>query len=321
MSNGSEKHASPQNSAETPQDIEIDHKISLVRGGPFYRAQKAIRLLDANRWNLGRRITLAIVVCWVPLVLITLFLNPHATKGLLSDYPVNVRMLIAIPILLGGQILMENVFRKIVRHIGEAGLLTPSDMERLDRTLVTLIRLRDSAIPEAIIVLIIFFHVLTQIHSQLAIALPWAVTGTEASAHITPAGWYYCVVSQLFYQFLLFVSIWKWTLWTAFLFRLSKLDLQIVPTHPDKHGGLGFLGMSPTQQLSQLPLSLLLRLAQTGASRFFVTDYTSSTSSSRHHLVGDHAHRCVRSALVLRSTTGKASSPGDIAIRHPRPDP
>jgi hypothetical protein len=27
---------------------------------------------------------------------------------------------------------------------------------------------------------------------------------------------------------------------------LSKLDLQIVPTHPDKHGGLGFLGMSPT---------------------------------------------------------------------------
>jgi hypothetical protein len=246
MSNGSEKHASPQNSAETPQDIEIDHKISLVRGGPFYRAQKAIRLLDANRWNLGRRITLAIVVCWVPLVLITLFLNPHATKGLLSDYPVNVRMLIAIPILLGGQILMENVFRKIVRHIGEAGLLTPSDMERLDRTLVTLIRLRDSAIPEAIIALIIFFHVLTQIHSQLAIALPWAVTGTEASAHITPAGWYYCVVSQLFYQFLLFVSIWKWTLWTAFLFRLSKLDLQIVPTHPDKHGGLGFLGMSPT---------------------------------------------------------------------------
>jgi hypothetical protein len=246
MSNGSEKPASPKNSGGAPNDVEVDRKISLVRGGPFYRAQEAIRLLDANRWNLGRRITLAIIVCWVPLVLITLLLNRHATKGLLSDYPVNVRMLIAIPILLGGQILMENVFRKIVRHIGEAGLLTPSDTGRLDRTLVTLIRLRDSAIPEAIIVLIIVIHVMSMVHGQLAIALPWSVIESGASTHITAAGWYYCIVSQLFYQFLLFVSLWKWALWTIFLFRLSRLDLQIVPTHPDKHGGLGFLGMSPT---------------------------------------------------------------------------
>jgi len=246
MFTGSEKSASPKSSAESSQDVEVDSRISLVRGGPFYRAQEAIRLLDANRWNLGRRITIAIVVCWVPLVLITLLLNPHAAKGLLSDYPINVRMLIAIPILLGGQILMENVFRKIVLHIGEAGLLTSPDAERLDRTLVTLIRLRDSAIPEAVIVLLIVIHVMTMVRGQLAIALPWSVIESGASAHITPAGWYYCIVSQLFYQFLLFVSIWKWALWTGFLFRLSRLDLQIVPTHPDKHGGLGFLGMSPT---------------------------------------------------------------------------
>jgi hypothetical protein len=245
MFTGSES-ASPRNSAESSQDVEVDSKISLVRGGPFYRAQEAIHLVDANRWNLGRRITIAIAVCWVPLVLITLLLNPHATKGLLSDYPVNVRMLIAIPVLLGGQLLMENVFRKIVLHIGEAGLLTSSGAERLDRTLVTLIRLRDSAIPEAVIVLLIVIHVMTMVRGQLAIALPWSVIESGVSAHITPAGWYYCIVSQLFYQFLLFVSIWKWALWTGFLFRLSRLDLQIVPTHPDKHGGLGFLGMSPT---------------------------------------------------------------------------
>jgi hypothetical protein len=107
MFTGSEKLATPKSQAESPQDVAVDRRISLVRGGPFYRAQEAIRLLDANRWNLGRRITLAIVVCWVPLVLITLLLNPHAIKGLLSDYPVNVRLLFAIPVLLGGQVLME----------------------------------------------------------------------------------------------------------------------------------------------------------------------------------------------------------------------
>jgi hypothetical protein len=96
MFTGSEKLAPPKSQAESPQYVAVDRRISLVRGGPFYRAQEAIFLLDANRWNLGRRITLSIVVCWVPLVLITLLLNPHAIKALLSDYPV-----------LLGQVLME----------------------------------------------------------------------------------------------------------------------------------------------------------------------------------------------------------------------
>jgi len=52
-------------------------------------------------------------------------------------------------------------------------------------------------------------------------------------------------VSQLLYQLLILISIWKWVLWCIFLYRLSKLDLQLVPTHPDLHGGVGFLGLSP----------------------------------------------------------------------------
>jgi hypothetical protein len=154
-------------------------------------------------------------------------------------------MLIAVPVLLAGQLLMENIFRRIVLHIGEADLLTPAGMNSLDQTLFTLTRWRDSSIPEFVMVIAIYIHVATMVHSRIPIALPWALAGPPAAVHLSAAGWYYALVSQLLYQLLLGISLWKWLLWTVFLFRLSKLNMQLVPTHPDKHGGIGFLGMSP----------------------------------------------------------------------------
>jgi hypothetical protein len=245
MLKGTEKPDALNGAAGSSQDGRSDIKISLVRGGPFYRAQEAVRLLDANRWNLGRRITVGVAVAWVPLVILTALFNPQTLRGLLSDYPLNVRLLFAIPMLLVGQVVMENSFRKVVRHIGEAGLLTVSDTSRLDRTLVSLIRLRDSVIPEAVIVVLSYVRVTAMYRNLISIAYPWAVAGTGVAIHPSLAGWYFAVVSQFVYQFLLYISLWKWFLWAAFLFRLSRLDLQIVPTHPDRHGGLGFLGMSP----------------------------------------------------------------------------
>ncbi len=216
-------------------------EISLVRGGPFYRAQQATRLIDANRWNLGRRIIFAIAIGWIPLVLITLLFNPRAMVGLLTDYPTNARMLVGIPVLLIGQLVMETSVRTILLHIQDANLLTPSDTDSMDRTLLKLIKLRDSLIPELVIVVSGYAHVVQLAYAHTLFARPWALSG----GHMSAAAWYYVLVSQLLYQFLLGISLWKWFLWALFLFKLSKLNLQLVATHPDKHGGLGFLGLSP----------------------------------------------------------------------------
>jgi hypothetical protein len=139
--------------------VDQDGGVSFVRGGPFYRAQAAARLIQEGRWNLGRRLTFAIAVGWIPLVLITLLFNPHAVWGLLSDYLINARMLIGVPVLLVGQLVMESAFRTILKHIRDAGLLTPSDTERMDQTLVRLLRLRDSVVPELIIIVAAYAHV------------------------------------------------------------------------------------------------------------------------------------------------------------------
>lgn len=220
-------------------------EVSLVRGGPFYRAQEALRLVHPDRWNVGKRVIFALAIGWLPLVLITLLLNPRAVFGLLTDYTVNARMLFGVPVLLAGQPVMETIFRAIVGAVRDAGLLTPSDTDQLDKTLVRLIRLRDSVIPELIFVVIAYSKVAETVQTQLIYVRPWGMAVSAVGPHLTTAGWYYVLVSQLLYQLLILISLWKWLLWCIFLYRLSKLDLQLIPTHPDRHGGIGFLGLSP----------------------------------------------------------------------------
>jgi len=229
---------------ETSADSSLAREISLVRGGPFYRVQEALRLLSPERWNLGRRILIAVGAAWLPLILITLIFKLSAIHDLLMDYMINVRMLIAIPVLLVGQVLMEHALRIVVRHIHVAQLLPVSEEAKAHDTILRLIRLRDSILPEVVIVVIAYVHFVIA-KSQTGMDHTWAVSGLPDNPHLSAAGWYYALVSQLLYQLLLGISIWKWVLWICFLFRLSRLDIQLVPTHPDEHGGLGFLGMSP----------------------------------------------------------------------------
>lgn len=226
-------------------DPRIAEEVSLVRGGPFYRVQEISHLVTGKRWNLGRRVALAIGLSWLPLVVITLLSKPQTIGGLLTDYAVNVRMVIAVPVLLAGQILMESTFAAIVRHIREAELLSSSEQVKMDLTIGKLIRLRDSVVAEVIVVVIAYLHLATVFHLRRGIASDWAVSSIGNHLHWSPAGWYYALVCLLLYQFLVGISLWKWVIAICFLFRLSRLDLQLVPTHPDHHGGLGFLGMSP----------------------------------------------------------------------------
>jgi hypothetical protein len=56
------------------------------------------------------------------------------------------------------------------------------------------------------------------------------------------AGYWYALVSIPIYQFLVYRWLWRSFIWCNFLRRVLKLNLQLIPVHPDRAGGLGFLG-------------------------------------------------------------------------------
>jgi hypothetical protein len=138
---------------------------------------------------------------------------------------------------------MELRFSTIMRHIRQAGLLDASDMARVDDTIATLVRVRDSFLPELTIILLLIVHTATSFRG-LVDATPWLASGTAPELHLTAAGMYAVLVSASIFQFLLGLALWKWLLWTFFVFILSRRNLKLISTHPDEHGGLGFLGLT-----------------------------------------------------------------------------
>lgn len=218
--------------------------LSLIRGGLFYRVQRATRLIRRDEWNHARRLVFAIALGWVPLVLITAFSHPEALISLLSDYRVHSRMLVAVPVLLIGEFLMESRFRMVVEQVTRACLLEGSDLARMDEAIRWIRRLRDSALPELTILILIIIHSAVAFKVQVD-NTSWLAHGTGSVLQLTLAGWYAVLVSATMFQFFLGLALWKWLLWTLFAFRLSTLNLKLAPTHPDGHGGLGFLGLTP----------------------------------------------------------------------------
>src|SRR6185369_12538223 len=155
-----------------PESAAADRDPSLIRGGPFYRAQQAARLIRPDKWNFARRIAFVIALGWLPIILITALFNTGGLVSLLKDYRVHSRMLIAVPVLLLGQFLMESRFRMVVTHIFEADLLSPPDLARMDGTIALLVRLRDSLLPELTVVLALIVHTATS-YKGLVDATPW----------------------------------------------------------------------------------------------------------------------------------------------------
>jgi len=70
----------------------------------------------------------------------------------------------------------------------------------------------------------------------------WQSMVSESGHRFTWAGYWNALVSIPIFQFLVYRWLWRTYIWCKFLRRVSKLDLQLIPTHPDRAGGLGFLG-------------------------------------------------------------------------------
>jgi hypothetical protein len=217
--------------------------LSFIRGGPFYRAQQALRLIHPSQWNLSRRIIVLIAVTWLPLLVLTAILKPTGLVSLIREYRIYARLLIAVPVLLIGESFMDSRFRLVIGHIRQVGLLHSSDLAHMDGVIATLIRLRDAFLPELIVLVLLVVHTALS-YRGLVDASPWLGQGVGANLHLTVAGWYAVAVSAPIFQFLLGLGLWRWLLWTYFAFQLSRQNLRLVATHPDGHGGLGFLGLT-----------------------------------------------------------------------------
>ena len=75
-----------------------------------------------------------------------------------------------------------------------------------------------------------------------ATTVTWSSAMVKGGAGLSLAGLWYRFVAVPILQFFMLRWLWRLLIWTIFLRDMARLKLQLVATHPDRAGGLGFLG-------------------------------------------------------------------------------
>ena len=220
---------------------------SLVQGGPLFQVLKGSRLCDdAMRW-LARRLLFFFGVTWVPLLLLSTW-EGHAWDGglripFLLDVSTHTRLLVALPLLVAAELSVHQQLRALVRIFLDRGLVPDSSRGRFREAVDSAVRLRNSATAEFLLLALVYVvGVLFFWRRYSALEVPsWYGERVEGRLHPSWAGWWFGCVSLPLLQFLLLRWYFRLFIWLRFLWSVSRIDLRIVPTHPDRSGGLGFL--------------------------------------------------------------------------------
>jgi hypothetical protein len=220
---------------------------SLVLGGPTFRLFRKARLSGNHLELLQRRLIAITSIAWVPLMLLS-GLSSHVARvgglSFLDDVEVQVRFLIALPVLIGAELIVHSRIRPAVRRFVERGIVREEDLPRFEAAIEAATRLRNSVPVEAVLLIAIYTLGLWVWNSRFGIVSPTWYAMPGGRWHLTPAGYWYVFVSIPILQFLLLRWYVRFFIWYRFLWHVSRLNLHLVPIHPDHSGGLAFLGKS-----------------------------------------------------------------------------
>ena len=222
---------------------------SLVLGGPLYQIFRRTHLSGPGLEQLWRRIWVITVVAWLPLLLLSAMdgraVGSPDALPFLRDIEAQVRFLIALPVLIGAELVVHVRTRSVVAQFLDSGIVRPADVGRFDQLIGSAMRLRNS-IPLEIGLVVLVATVGHWIwRSSIAFGAPsWYATPEGGRMGLSLAGMWYAAVSLPITQFILLRWYLRLLIWFRFLRQVSRMDLHLVATHPDRAAGLSFLGKS-----------------------------------------------------------------------------
>lgn len=208
--------------------------------GPYTRLQDALRLPHPCGGHAAWRAVVAAAVAWVPLLLLSMFQGP-GRHGFLPDLSAHARYLVAIPLLVGAEAWCLPQLAAIVRHFAAGGLIGPGDRPRWEALVAEARRRLDHRGVEVVLAVGAY-----AVSVAVGGVLYSRARGTWASPAgvLSPAGWWQTLVSQPLFLLCVLAWLWRVVVWARLLWGLSRLQLRLVPAHPDRAAGLRFVGVS-----------------------------------------------------------------------------
>lgn len=221
---------------------------SLVLGGPLYQLWRGTRLAGDALQLMHRRIIAFVVVAWVPLLLLSIVSGyawgSSVRVPFLRDVEMHLRLLVALPLLIVAELIVHRRMRLVVRQFLDRGLVSDAARPAFDAAIASAVRLRNSVAAEIILMIVVYVvgvGFVWRTQGALDVAT-WYGLAVDGVWRPSPAGWWLALVSLPIFQFLLVRWYFRLFIWARFLWHVSRIDLRFMPLHPDRCGGLGFLG-------------------------------------------------------------------------------
>ena len=241
-----------KNAPSTQRSYELPD-FSLVLGGPLFQLLVRSRLATPGLELMKRRIVIITLFAWLPLLLLSL-IDGKAWRGaglpFLYDIEMQVRFLIALPLYIGAELLVNQRLRLVVKQFVERDIITEEVQPRFKEVLDSAMRLRNSVAIELVLFILIFvgghyfWSAISGIEKIGTGTGTWYAAAADGGTRLTSAGFWYVFVSRPLFQFIVVRWYFRLFLWARFLWQSSRLELNLIPTHPDRAAGLGFLGSS-----------------------------------------------------------------------------
>ncbi len=249
---------------------------SLVLGGLLYQFLARVGLLTPPVGRLAWRLIAAGVIAWLPPLLLTM-LDGRLLGGVrvpfLHDFEVQCRLLLNIPLLIFAEVTVHSRMRGLVQEFRKRQIVPDASAEEFDSLIDSALRLRNSkALELCLLVAIVLAGGFLWREMAALQADTWSATVGAGGRVNTPAGNWYQFVSVPLSQFLVLRWYFRILIWWRFLWQVSNLKLNLIPTHPDGACGLTFLdaiipAMAPFQLAHSCLISgyLLNRILYEGA--------------------------------------------------------
>jgi hypothetical protein len=213
-------------------------------GGPLHRLGSGLGLVrgGTNTFALGLALGL---LSWTILLALAFIDGESQWLFSISVVAGHFRLLVIIPLLFLCETSLDPRMREFVRTIVRSGVVPENALPGLRSEVARTDRWKNSWWPDTLCLLaaVLLSLMAPQLHLSGKTA---TFDPSRALTDIPLAGLWYWIVCLPLFRFLVFRWILRIAFWWYFLWRVAKLDLHLLPSHPDGAAGLGYLEVTQT---------------------------------------------------------------------------
>lgn len=229
--------------------VNVD-ELYFERGGPLQRLVQRLVVRCGASHSLATRIVGFLAITWMPLVALSALegraLGASPQESLLLDFGTYARFFLGIPLLLAAEQIVGPRLRTAGLQYLQSGFISPKDYPAFGQAIARTARWRESVWAECIILAVAVTGAWLFTPETLTgeVIASWRSPNSPQGISLT-ALWYRLVAVPIL-QYFWYRWLWRLFVWASFLWSVSRLDLNLVGTHADQAGGLGFLGSTHT---------------------------------------------------------------------------